>query len=139
MWVDGCRRFCSRTRSRLLRWLAGEPLSLEEQEISASLKALRTLRYENGRVSVDPEEVLDRPGYLLARAAAADLVNGVRADQRVIDQAALDELVDLMVRHLLRSLQRGKTFEEAEAVLEEVMREYSEVQWRPGCWARKLR
>lgn len=76
MWVDGCRRFCSRTRSRLLRWLAGEPLSLEEQEISASLKALRTLRYENGRVSVDPEEVLDRPGYLLARAAAADLVNG---------------------------------------------------------------
>ncbi len=123
MWVDGCRRFCSRTRSRLLRWLAGEPLSLEEQEISASLKALRTLRYENGRVSVDPEEVLDRPGYLLARVAAADLVNGVRADQRVIDQAALDELVDLMVRHLLRSLQRGKTFEEAEAVLEEVMRE----------------
>ncbi|AFO49071.1 hypothetical protein T1E_3234 [Pseudomonas putida DOT-T1E] len=41
----------------------------------------------------------------------------------MIDQAALDELVDLMVRHLLRSLQRGKTFEEAEAVLEEVMRE----------------
>lgn len=47
----------------------------------------------------------------------------VRADQRVIDQAALDELVDLMVRHLLRSLQRGKTFEEAAAVLEGVMRE----------------
>ncbi|HDS1792740.1 hypothetical protein [Pseudomonas putida] len=113
----------SRTRSQLLRWLAGEPLSLEEQEISESLKALRTLRYENGRVSVDPEEILDRPGYLLARAAAADLVNGARADQRVIDQTALDELGDLAVRHLLRSLQRGKTFEEAEAVLCEVLRQ----------------
>ncbi|MFY1008067.1 hypothetical protein ACOQNQ_03210 [Pseudomonas juntendi] len=113
----------SRTRSRLLRWFAGEPLSLEEQEISESLKALRTLRYENGRVSVDPGEVLDRPGYLSARAAAADLLNGARADQRVIDEAALDELVNLMVRPLLRSLQRGKTFEEAEAVLVEVMRE----------------
>ncbi len=123
MWVDGCRRLYSRTRSQLLRWLAGEPLSLEEQEISESLKALRTLRYENGRVSVDPEEILDRPGYLLARAAAADLVNGARADQRVIDQTALDELGDLAVRHLLRSLQRGKTFEEAEAVLCEVLRQ----------------
>lgn len=123
MWVDGWRRLHSWARSRLWRWLAGAPLSLEEQEISESLKALRTLRYENGRVSVDPEEVLDRPGYLSARAAAADLVNGARADQRVIDEAALDELVNLMVRHLLRSLQRGKTFEEAEAVLEEVMRE----------------
>ncbi|WP_155412663.1 MULTISPECIES: hypothetical protein [Pseudomonas] len=74
-------------------------------------------------MSVDPEEVLNRPGYLKARAAAADIVNGVRADHRVIDEAALHELVDLMVRHLLRSLQRGKTFEEAEAVLCEVMRE----------------
>ncbi|MFT2220179.1 hypothetical protein ACMV57_23020 [Pseudomonas putida] len=74
-------------------------------------------------MSVDPEEILDRPGYLLARAAAADLVNGARADQRVIDQTALDELGDLAVRHLLRSLQRGKTFEEAEAVLCEVLRQ----------------
>ncbi|GLO51387.1 hypothetical protein PPUN110474_27870 [Pseudomonas putida] len=111
------------TRSRLLRWLVGEPLSLEEQEISESLKALRTLRYESGRVSVDPEEVLDRPGYLSARESAADLVNGVPADQRVIDEAVLHELGDLVVRHLLRSLQRGKTFEEAEAVLCEVMRQ----------------
>lgn len=123
MLVDGWRRLYSWTGSRLLRWLAVKPLSLEEQVISESLKALRTLRYESGRVSVDPEEVLNRPGYLTARAAAADIVNGVRADHRVIDEAALHELVDLMVRHLLRSLQRGKTFEEAEAVLCEVMRE----------------
>lgn len=123
MLVDGCRRLYSWTRSRLLRWLVGEPLSLEEQEISESLKALRTLRYESGRVSVDPEEVLDRPGYLSARESAADLVNGVPADQRVIDEAVLHELGDLVVRHLLRSLQRGKTFEEAEAVLCEVMRQ----------------
>lgn len=123
MLIDGCRRLYSRTRSRLLRLLVGEPLSLEKQEISESLKALRTLRYESGRVSVDPEEVLDRPGYLTARASAAELVKGVSADQRVIDEAALHELVDLMVRHLLRSLQRGKTFEEAEAVLFEAMRQ----------------
>ena len=123
MLVDGCRRLYSWTRSRLIRWLVGEPLSLEEQEISESLKALRTLRYESGRVSVDPEEVLDRAGYLSAKTSAADLVNGVRADQRVIDEAALHELGDLVVRHLLRSLQRGKTFEEAEAVLCEVMRQ----------------
>ncbi len=108
MLVDGWRRLYSWTRSRLSRWLGGEPLSLEEQQVSESLKALRTLRYESGRVSVDPEEVLDRPGCLSASAVAADLVNGVRADQRVIDKAALDELVDLMVRHLLRSLQRAR-------------------------------
>ncbi|MFG0548787.1 hypothetical protein [Pseudomonas sp. yb_9] len=74
-------------------------------------------------MSVDPKEVLDRPGYLSARAAAAELVNGSGGDRRVIDEAALDELVDLMVRHLLRSLQRGKTFEEAEAVLCDVLRQ----------------
>ena len=123
MFVDGCRRLYSWTRSRLLRWLADKPLSLEEQEISESLKALRTLRCESGRVSVNPEEVLDRPGYLSARAAAAELTKGAREDQRVIDEAALDELGDLAVRHLLRSLQRGKSFEEAEAVLCEVMSE----------------
>jgi len=101
----------------------GKPLSLQEQEIIESLKALRTLHCEGGRVSVDSAEVLDRPGYLSARAAAAALAGSASESRPVIDETALDELGDLMARHLLRLLQRGKSFEEGEAVLRDAMRE----------------
>ncbi|MFR0713630.1 hypothetical protein ACLUS7_01095 [Enterobacterales bacterium BD_CKDN230030183-1A_HGKHYDSX7] len=123
MLVDGYRRLFNWACTRLVGWLVGKPLSLEEQKISESLKSLHTLRCEGGRVSVDPTEVLDRPGYLSSRTAAAALVSGMSERPPVVDEAALDELGDLALSNLLRSLQRGKTFEEAEAVLCEVMRE----------------
>lgn len=121
MLADVARRMGKWARSRFMRCVTGEPLSLEEQEITASLRALQTLRCEGGRVSVDPVEVIDRPGYRSARAAAAGLVSGMPEPHAVIDEAGLNELGDLVVRHMLRSLQRGKTFEEAKAVLQEVM------------------
>lgn len=47
----------------------------ERDPITESLRALKTLRCEHGRVSVDPLEVIDRPGYREARAAAARLIH----------------------------------------------------------------
>jgi len=41
-------------------WMAPE-LSQEERAITDSLKALRTLRCQAGRVSIDPDEVLGSP------------------------------------------------------------------------------
>ncbi|WP_447741790.1 hypothetical protein [Pseudomonas laurentiana] len=123
MLADVARRMGKWARSRFMRCVTGKPLSLEEQEISASLRGLQTLRCEGGRVSVDPVEVIDRPGYRSARAAAAALVSGVPEREQVISEVALDEFGDLVVRHLLRSLQRGNTFEQAQALLNEVLHE----------------
>lgn len=64
-------------------------VSDEEREITRSLKALKTLRFEGGRVSIDPEEVLHRPGYLDARRAAAALI---REPGRVWNWEAVDEI-----------------------------------------------
>lgn len=50
-------------------------LSEAELEVTASIKALKTLEVHRGRVSVSPSEVLDRPGYLEARKDAAALVS----------------------------------------------------------------
>lgn len=66
----------------------------EEREITRSLKALKTLRFEKGRVSIDPEEVLHQPGYLDARRAAAALI---RQPGRVRNWEAVDEVsLDLL-------------------------------------------
>ncbi|MNE61234.1 hypothetical protein D3C80_1564340 [compost metagenome] len=48
-------------------------LTEEEREVTDSLKALKTLSCVDGRVSVRPSEVIDRPGYFAARTAAASL------------------------------------------------------------------
>lgn len=121
MLADVAHRLGIWVSRRLLRRGACEPPHLEDQAITESLKALQTLRCENGRVSVDPAEVLDRPGYLSSRAAAAVLVSGEPRRRPVTDEAVMDELGDLVVRHMLRSLQRGNTFEEAEALLRKAM------------------
>lgn len=57
----------------MLFWRA-TPLSARERAISNEIKALKTLTVEDGRVSIDPSEVLDRPGYLQDRVRAAALV-----------------------------------------------------------------
>lgn len=53
----------------------GTPMTPAEREVTESLKALKTLDVSQGRVSVDPYEVIGRPGYLEARRRAADLVH----------------------------------------------------------------
>lgn len=61
-------------RTWLLRIVVGKPMTLAEREVTESLKALKTLQMSDGRVSVDPSEVIDRAGYLEARRRAAALV-----------------------------------------------------------------
>lgn len=46
----------------------------EMRAITESIKALKTLKVEDGRVSIDPPEVLAQPGYLEERARVGDLV-----------------------------------------------------------------
>ncbi len=60
-----------------------------------ALKALKTLRFERGRVSIDPEEVLHRPSYLDARFAAPVLI---REPGRVWNWEAVDEVSLALLR-----------------------------------------
>lgn len=64
-------------------------LSESEREITRSLTALKTLRFEGGRVSIDPEEVLLQPGYLAARRAAGKLIQNT--GRRALNWDAVDE------------------------------------------------
>lgn len=56
--------------------------SQAEQEITRSIKALKTLTFIDGRVSIAPQEVLSQPGYLEARAQAAGLIRAGAPPQR---------------------------------------------------------
>lgn len=71
-----CSEVLRKMKARLDMFLIGEPLSPKERAISESIKALKTLEVRQGRVSVDPSEVIDRQGYLDARRKAAGLVSG---------------------------------------------------------------
>lgn len=67
-------------------------LTEEDREVTRSLKALKTLRIQGGRVSIEPEEVLLQPGYLLARRAAAVFIRNTRYQQLnwdAVDEASL--------------------------------------------------
>ena len=62
--------------SCLAQWLFGVPgvgLSAADRQVSAELRRLKTLRCEQGRVSIDPIEVLT-PEYLQLRRDARRLV-----------------------------------------------------------------
>lgn len=85
-----------------------KPLSPEDREIRDSILSLTTLKVRNGRVSIDPSEVLDRPGYLESRRQAADLVHG-RPPTTSADWALVDALgIDAFVSKLSESLQQSR-------------------------------
>ena len=50
------------------------PVSPHEREITELITSLKTLTVRDGRVSIDPSEVLLQPGYLEDRKRAAQLV-----------------------------------------------------------------
>lgn len=54
------------------RFWQGSELSQKDRAVTDSLKALRTLRCQAGRVSIDPDEVLGQP-YIEARRHSASL------------------------------------------------------------------
>ncbi len=58
----------------LVRLLVGEELSPAEREVTESLRALKTLKVCGGRVSIEPSEVLEYPGYEESRQRAAALL-----------------------------------------------------------------
>lgn len=97
-----------------------EPLSKEALAVSESIKALKTLRFENGRVSIDPSEVLGQPGYLAARAQAGELMRATQRrsaattagwhDPDELDVAAFSSQV---ARSLMHSRRSGLSLDEA--------------------------
>lgn len=95
-------------------------MSDREREISASIRALKTLRFENGRVSIDPQEVLDQPGYIEQRAAAAALVGQMNykgADTKLPWRSVVHlesgYLSEVIARHLVASHRQGMTLAQA--------------------------
>lgn len=94
-------------------------MSERDREITESLKALTTLRMEQGRVSIDPCEVIDRPGYLQARTAARELVRLVTPDPahrlnwQALEEPDVAHIAELIALHLLGEKQKGRTLDEA--------------------------
>lgn len=99
-----------------------KPMSPEAREIRDSILALRTLKCRDGRVSIDPCEVLGRPGYLEARRQAAELVHGrpthppepaTSADWAVVDTLGIDAFVSKLSQSLHQSRLQGLSLSEA--------------------------
>jgi hypothetical protein len=99
-----------------------KPLSPEDREIRDSILSLKTLKVRDGRISVDPSEVLDQPGYLEARRQAAQLVHGrlarpaeptTSADWAVVDALGMDAFVIKLSQSLQQSRSRGLSLTDA--------------------------
>lgn len=95
-------------------------MSDREREVSASIRALKTLRFENGRVSIDPQEVLDQPGYTEQRRAAAALVGPIthkgadtKLSWRSVEHLGSDYLSEVIGRHLVASHRQDMTLAQA--------------------------
>lgn len=91
----------------------------EMRAITESIKALKTLKVKDGRVSVDPCEVLDRPGYLKERACVGTLM---RAQQQIdalafswdtVDQLTIETFSQALTLSLVRSREAGLGVEQA--------------------------
>ena len=96
-----------------------ERLTDAEQEISNSIKALRTLSCVDGRVSISPNEVLDQPGYREARVKAAALISGRAGKAANPRMTALSDLdLELAIaRRLVELRRKGVGLNEALSVL----------------------
>ncbi len=99
-----------------------KPLSSREQAITDSIKALKTLSVIDGRVSIDPREVLDQPGYIEARRQAAMLVRGPVNHQYCVNDdfgwSTVDELgaqgwSELVALNMQQARCHGLTYVEA--------------------------
>jgi hypothetical protein len=99
-----------------------KPMSPEAREVRDSILALKTLKVRCGRVSIDPSEVLDQPGYLEARRQAAELVHGHgtrpaeatnSADWALVDALGIDNFVSMILKSLQQSRSRGLSLTDA--------------------------
>lgn len=114
----------------LLFWKA-KPRSAKDLAISDSIRALKTLTLRDGRVSIDPSEVLSQPGYLEARRCAArTLIESQRSpclslgdrewEWEVIDDVGMEAMGALMAQQLLRSREAGMTYAQAIELLKAI-------------------
>jgi hypothetical protein len=101
------------------RWTVPQ-MTDAERKVSESLKALHTLTYKEGRVSIDPQEVLNQPGYLEARIYAGSIVRkkhrGLAAPGAT--WSALDDLgvmlfSEMVASQLIADRQAGVSLDEA--------------------------
>lgn len=109
-------------------------MSPEAREVRDSILALKTLKVRGGRVSIDPSEVLDQPGYLEARRQAAELVHGHgtspaeatnSADWALVDALGMDTFVGKLSQSLEQSRGQGLSLSEALRRLKFVPKELS--------------
>lgn len=105
-----------------------KPLSDRDRAISESIKALKTLRVQNGCVSIDPSEVIGQPGYLQQRAQAGAIVRGsprdiaaAEASWVALEDFDIEALSSLIARHLIKSRRAGLSMDEAIAALRPVL------------------
>ena len=95
-------------------------LSEEDLAISLAITSLKTLRVHDGCVSISPSEVINQPGYLESRAAAAALIHSSRREKESrpngwehVDQIGLAAFSTAIADSLMRSRAAGVPFNEA--------------------------
>jgi hypothetical protein len=104
-----------------------KPMSDEAMAVTASIKALKTLTFKDGRVSIQPEEVLTQPGYQEARRQAARLIRPPACTGGNFDEpltwclADCDELAAQIARILKRAKAAGMTYAEVLSKLENLV------------------
>ncbi|MCJ7853086.1 DUF6957 family protein [Pseudomonas monteilii] len=97
-----------------MRFFKPKALTELEKEITASLKALKTLSCVDGRLSVEPTEVVDRPGYEAARTAAASLTHKVNDSAgRRWSQLSDEDLTELIASQILQARAAGLSVDDA--------------------------
>lgn len=116
-----------------IMWWKSKPLSDSERAISDAIKSLKTLRVENGGVSIDAREVLDQPGYLQDRAEAGAIV---RARQRriacnqasweALDQLGIQAFSAQVARLLIRARAEGLSLDSAISQLRDSLKHWGE-------------
>jgi hypothetical protein len=108
-------------------FLKSKQISDEDIAVTASIKALKTLTFKDGRVSIQPEEVLTQPGYEEARRQAARFVRpaactGCTSDRQLTwCLADCDELAPQIARRLKRAKAAGMTYAEVLSKLENLV------------------
>ena len=102
-------------------------ISDEDIAVTASIKALKTLTFKDGRVSIQPEEVLTQPGYQEARRQAARFLRSPACTNCPSDKqltwclADCDELATQIAKRLKRAKAAGMTYAEVLPELEDLV------------------
>lgn len=88
-------------------------------EITASIKALKTLTVVAGRVSIEPAEVIGQPSYLEERARMGAMVRArteghiSELSWQAIDDTTIEALAQSFATSLKQSREVGANFDQA--------------------------